>query len=196
MMIKYIILLFIILSLLLYNCKEVSVYYPLPIRAGGPILVETSNGVFSDYIIIQTSTIYEDVLKELKKAGLHRENIDRIKLEGAAYIIKSASDSNAVVNAIINLSYDTLSGPTMVMENIRLGDIINKPQVDALTLEGVSILNQALEDLVLLEGQTADIIVNLNGSLLTNFDITFEIIIEFTITTVIKKTQDIFDPLG
>jgi hypothetical protein len=194
---KYMMLLLIISVVFLISCKDVVVYYPIPLTSSVEFIITTSGGSYSETLPLNTDDIFKDLHKKLAEFSLTLTDIDQIKLEGAAYTITKISNPSAQVSGGVDLSYD-LSLPTTVMslDQLVLGDIVGIPQENALSKPGVDLLNQALDDLR--NGTVGVITVNSKGSLApgTTGQVTFTMLVEFTITSVVTKKQSVFSPLG
>jgi hypothetical protein len=84
----------------------------------------------------------------------------------------------------------------MYLNQIEMDQIINIPQPNVLSPEGVALFNTVLQDI---KNSVAFPVISLQskGSLIpASNQITFTITLDVTITTVVKKVQTIFDPLG
>jgi len=128
---------------------------------------------------------------------LELSDVDRIKLEGAAFTITKISNPNAEVSGLVDLSYRSSSYETvMSLNQLVLGTIEGIPQTDALSEEGVAMLNDALNDLR--TGIVGVVDINSKGSLApgSTGQVTFTMLVEFTITSVVTKKQTVFSPLG
>ncbi len=79
------------------------------------------------------------------------------------------------------------------MANVNFGQVLNKPQALDLSPGGVDLLTQALKNIVLSGGLGGDVLVKVSGSL-TSGEVTFDLLIEMTVTTVVKKKQQVFEP--
>lgn len=194
---KYILLLLILSVILLISCKDVVVYYPIPLTSSVEFIITTSGGSYSETLPLNTEDIFADLQKKLAEFNLTLTDIDQIKLEGAAYTITKISNPSAQVSGVVDLSYN-LSPPTTVMSlnQLDLGSIEGIPQKDALSEPGVSLLNQALDDLR--NSIVGVVTVDSKGSLApgTTGQVTFTMLVEFTITSVVTKKQSVFSPLG
>ncbi len=196
---KYMALFFIAGILLLTSCKDVEVYYPLPLSTSMKFPVTTNAGSYSIQDTIPTDKILQDVLNKLAEAGLSRNNLHRVVLEGVAYTVADPSVANVVVNGDLFVSYGSSQFTGILkLSNVNLTSIEGKPQTDALSSAGVSLLNQALQDAIFSSGFSSDIGVRSSGSLAqgTPGNVTFTMLVEFTITTIVRQKQSIFDPLG
>ncbi|MBN2367354.1 MAG: hypothetical protein JXL67_14395 [Calditrichaeota bacterium] len=196
---KYISVLFITGIILLTGCKDVEVFYPIPLSTSALFVIKTSGGSYSDTVFIPSDDIIKDVTKKLADSGLERRHLHKVVLEGVAITIKEPSVQNIVVSGDLYIRYGSsqFTG-IMKLNNVNLSETEGKPQSDILTPAGVSVLDQALQDIIFTSNVASNIAVRSSGSLApgTPGDVTFAMLVEFTITTVVKKKQSIFDPLG
>jgi hypothetical protein len=189
---------FIIAFLLMATCKNVLVYYPVPLTSEVVLDIEVVNGSYNKTLPLDLDIYFKDLDDQLQSDyGVSLDDVDRIKLEGAAYTILE-TDADIVVSGNVNLTYASQSDTLMGLEGVRLEEILDKPQADALYSEGIGLLNQALQEYLSFGGQSKYVDLNTNGSLSesTATNMKFTMKIEFTITTVIKKNHEVFDPLG
>ncbi len=194
---KYIILFLILSAILLISCKDVVVYYPIPLTSSVEFIITTSGGSYSENLQLYTDDIFADMQKKLAEFNLELSDVDRIKLEGAAFTITKISNPNAEVSGLVDLSYRSSSYETvMSLNQLVLGTIEGIPQTDALSEEGVAMLNDALNDLR--TGIVGVVDINSKGSLApgSTGQVTFTMLVEFTITSVVTKKQTVFSPLG
>lgn len=196
---QYAILLLMIGLIFLFGCRDRVVYYPIPLKSAVDLVIRADNGAYSYRGLIFTSDIYQDLQGELARYGVSEENIDRIRLEGVAYTLLETTNENVVVNGFVDVNYNDTTSTSfkniMTLNDVTFGQIRGIPQTDALNAEGVSLLNLAMEDLVFNRG-LGIIVVQSKGSLSVRDQVLFRMRVEFTITTVVKKDQTIFDPLG
>lgn len=196
---KFIILFLVIPLISAINCKNVLVYYPVPLKSKAPpIPILTVGGSYNETVTLDFDIFFKDLEEELKKEyGVSFNDVDRVKLEGAAFTILQ-TNADVTITGSVNIGYATDSKKIMTLDDVSLNDILNIPQVDALTPEGVSLLNQAMEEYLTTGGQSTLISLNTSGTITagTSGDAFFIMLVEFTITTVIKKSQEVFDPLG
>jgi hypothetical protein len=190
-------LLLIISALLVMSCKDVVVYYPIPLTSSVEFIITTSGGSYEENLPVHTDEIFADLQKKLAEFGLTLSDVDRIRLEGAAYTITKISNASARISGVVDLSYDSSPFATvMSLNQLLLGDIEGVPQKNALSKEGVTLLNQGLDDLS--NGIVGVMTVKSEGSLApgTTGQVTFTMLVEFTITSVVTKKQTVFSPLG
>lgn len=189
---------FITAFLLMSACKNVLVYYPVPLTSEIVLDVVVVNGSYNKTLPLDLDIYFKNLDDQLKgNYGVSLDDIDGIKLEGAAYTILQ-TDADIVVSGNVNLTYASQTDTLMGFEAVRLEEILDKPQPDALYSEGIGLLNQALQEYLSFGGQSKYVDLNTTGSLSesTVTSTTFKMRIEFTITTVIKKNHEVFDPLG
>lgn len=189
---------FITAFLLLSACKNVLVYYPVPLTSEIVLDVVVVNGSYNETLPLDLDIYFKNLDDQLKgDYGVSLDDIDRIELEGAAYTILQ-TDADIVVSGNVNLTYASQTDTLMGLEAVRLEEILNKPQPDALYSKGIGLLNQALQEYLSFGGQSKNVELNTTGSLSETpvTSATFKMLIEFTITTVIKKNHEVFDPLG
>lgn len=189
---------FITAFLLLSACKNVLVYYPVPLTSEIVLNVVVVNGSYNETLPLDLDIYFKNLDDQLKgDYGVSLDDIDRIELEGAAYTILQ-TDADIVVSGNVNLTYASQTDTLMGLEAVRLEEILNKPQPDALYSKGIGLLNQALQEYLSFGGQSKNVELNTTGSLSETpvTSATFKMLIEFTITTVIKKNHEVFDPLG
>lgn len=195
---KYILICFIFVLMVLFSCKDVIVFYPIPLKSEAIFLIQTSGGSYNIEDSLDAQDLWKDVLAKLNKQGLSTEDIEQIKLEGIAYTILHTDNPNAVVNGELEITYATQTEIIIHLQDINFGQILNEPQVNALTPGGVALLNQALNNLINSQGNAGVISVESSGNLTagTTGEVKFTMLVEFTITSIVKKKQEIFDPLG
>jgi len=197
MMRKYIAVLLTFFLIILCSCKDVEVYYPIPLQSQVPIVVIATGGLFNDSLQINTSDIADELVEKLYELGLTLNDVDRIVLEGAAYIVTESYTPNVVVTDSINISYGG-SGYVnlMYLEQIDLDETMDVPQTNVLSPEGVALFNTVLDDIK--DDQAfPSVYIQSKGSLVPVSDqVIFMVTIDLTVTTVVKKIQTIFDPLG
>lgn len=196
---KYIFIFLVSLLILAVNCKDILVYYPIPLKSTAPeFYIQTAGGSYNLTIPLDLAIYFKDLEKKLiEDYGVSFDEVDRVIVEGASFTILQ-TDADVTITGSVNIGYGTDSQQFMTLDNVSLNDILNTPQMDALTPEGVSLLNQAMEDYLTMGGQSTLISLNTNGTITsgTSGNAIFIMLLEFTITTVIKKRQEVFDPLG
>lgn len=200
---KSIVIILLIGIVLFMSCKDVEVFYPIPLTAKAKFLIQASGGSFSETLFITTDTLFKDLQNELNKAGLSWNDIDRIRLEGAAYTIYDPSVPNTVVDGKCDIAYETpVFVKIMTINNVNFTEIEGKPQVDPLTIDGVALLNQVWDDFLIQLKSNPGIPpllligVRAEGSLTTQGNVTFTIVVEFTTTAVVKQKQRTFNIFG
>jgi len=195
---RIILLSIVLISLIaVMSCQSVKVNYPIPLKSSVEFIINTDGGSYDDTLFVNTSDIFADLVAALDSAGLTLDDLQGINIEGAAYTMTQTTDSNAVVQGAVDVQYNNPSfQEVMTVKPLVFLDILNKPQVDALNADGVAILNQALQDLVDFPGSSQQIDVKSNGSLTTGGDITFTMLVEFTITAIVQKELTKLSPLG
>jgi hypothetical protein len=189
---------FITAFLLLTACKNILVYYPVPLTSELVLNVVVVNGSYDEKLPLDLDIYFKNLDDQLQgDYGVSLDDVDRIKLEGAAYTILQ-TDADIVVSGNVNLTYASQTDTLMGLEEVRLEEILDKPQSDALNSAGIILLNQALQEYLSFGGQSKYIFINTSGSLSesTATNLKFTMRIEFTITTVIRKNHEVFDPLG
>ncbi|MEJ2049594.1 MAG: hypothetical protein P8Y60_07100 [Calditrichota bacterium] len=145
---KNILLLLISGMVILMSCSEVNVFYPVPLKTGAKFLVVARGGSFDDSLFINTDSIFGDLGKVLEERDLTLEDLDRIKLEGAAYTIYDPTNPDAAILGTLSISYcSSIFENIITLDNLVLADIEGKPQVNALTPDGVLVLDRALQDI-------------------------------------------------
>lgn len=172
---------------ILISCSEVNVYYPVPLKTGVKFLVVASGGSFDDSYFINTDSIFGDLIKVLEERDLTLDDLDRIKLEGAAYTIYKPTNPDAVISGTLSISYgSSVFEQIMTLDNVVFADIEGKPQVNVLTPDGVLVLDQALQDVK--NGISGRLVgVKAEGTLISGgSNVTFTMVVEFTITTVVR----------
>ncbi len=196
---KYIFIFLVSLLILAINCKDILVYYPIPLKTTAPEFdIQTAGGSYNITIPLNLAIYFKDLEKKLiEDYGVSYDEVDRVIVEGASFTILQ-TDADVTITGSVNIGYGTDSQQFMTLDNVSLNDILNIPQMDAVTPEGVSLLNQAMEDYLTMGGQSTLISLNTNGTITsgTSGNARFIMLLEFTITTVIKKRQEVFDPLG
>jgi hypothetical protein len=179
------------------SCKDVEVYYPIPLQAQVPIIVIANGGTFDESMQVNTADISAELVDKLNEFGMTLNEVEKIVLEGAACIVVETSEPNVVLTDSINISYGGSGYVNMMYLNqIEMDQIINIPQPNVLSPEGVALFNTVLQDI---KNSVAFPVISLQskGSLIpASNQITFTITLDVTITTVVKKVQTIFDPLG
>ena len=118
-------------------------------------------------------------------------------LEGAAYIVVETSQSNVLLTDSINIRYGSANYVNMMyLDQIEVDEILNTPQTNTLSPEGVALFNTILKD-IKNDSASPVVFIQSKGTLvpLSN-QVTFVVTIDLTVTTVVKKIQTIFDPLG
>jgi hypothetical protein len=179
------------------SCQSVKVNYPIPLKSSVEFIINTDGGSYDDTLFVNTAEIFADLVAALDSAGLTLDDLQGINIEGAAYTMTQTTDSNAVVQGAVDVQYNIPPfQEVMTVKPLVFLDILNQPQVDALNADGVAILNQALQDLVDFPGSNQQIDVKSNGSLTTGGDITFTMLVEFTITAIVQKELTKLSPLG
>lgn len=194
---KYIGILLTFFMIVISSCKDVEVYYPIPLQSQVPIIVTATGGTFNDSLQINTADISDDLVEKLYELGLTLDDVDKIVLEGAAYIVVESDTPNVVVTDSINISYGS-SGYVNIMflEQIEIDQIMNTPQTNVLSPEGVALFNTVLKDIKNNEAFPL-VFIQSKGSLVpVSNQVIFKVLIDLTVTTVVKKIQSIFDPLG
>jgi len=194
---KYIVGFLSLFLVLFLNCKDVLVYYPIPLTFKVEISgIQTDGGSYSGSGSLSATEIYDNNIKQqLSDAGLSTEDIENVELEGVAFTISKPTDQSAILDtAAIRIGYNG-RGPDMLlnMANVNFGQVLNKPQALDLSPGGVDLLTQALKNIVLSGGLGGDVLVKVSGSL-TSGEVTFDLLIEMTVTTVVKKKQQVFEP--
>ena len=196
---KYIFIFLVSLLILAINCKDILVYYPIPLKTTAPEFdIQTAGGSYNITIPLNLAIYFKDLEKKLiEDYGVSYDEVDRVIVEGASFTILQ-TDADVTITGSVNIGYGTDSQQFMTLDNVSLNNILNIPQMDAVTPEGVSLLNQAMEDYLTMGGQSTLISLNTNGTITsgTSGNARFIMLLEFTITTVIKKRQEVFDPLG
>ncbi len=196
---KYIFIFLALLLILVINCKDVLVYYPVPLKSTTPeFIIQTAGGSYNETIPFDLAIYFMDLEKKLiEDYGISFDDVDRVIVEGAAFTILQ-TDADVTITGSVNIGYGTDSQKFMTLDDVSLNDILNIPQTDVLTPEGVNLLNQAMQDYLTTGGQSTRISLNTNGTITsgTSGNAIFIMLLEFTLTTVIKKRQEIFDPLG
>ncbi len=191
--------------LLFISCKDVVVYYPIPLTLNAKFLIEASGGSFSDSLVVTTDTLFKDLQNELNKVGLSWDDIDRIRLEGAAYTIYDPTVPDVVADGTCDIAYDTLDFVhIMTIDNFDLTVNEGITYVDPLTVDGVALLNRVwkdfLDDLQLNPGVDPSLFIGVKaeGSLTPSGtgNMTFTMVVEFTVTAVVKQTQRTFNIFG
>ncbi len=190
-----------VLSILMLSCRDRVVYYPIPLKSQVLFVIQASNGSYDYNGAILVGDIFQDLQAELANAGLSLKDVDRMKLEGVAYTIYDVTDNNTVINGVVDVSLNSLAPASflniLTLSNVNLGQIAGIPQINLLNSAGVGLLNQAMQSLLSSQGLSGFIGVNSKGALVSgNQSVAFKMRVEFTITTVVKKNQKIFDPLG
>jgi hypothetical protein len=133
----------------------------------------------------------------LNEVGLSMGDVEKIVLEGAAYIVVETNNSDAVVNDSLNIRYESPEFINiMYLDQLNLGQALNIPQTDVLTADGVSLFNSILDDIK--NNRTLSVVFIQSKSALVagGTEAIFKVLVDLTITTVVKRTQTIFDPLG
>ncbi len=174
----------------------IEVYYPIPLQSQVPSIVTATGGTFNDSLQINTADISDDLVEKLYELGLTLDDVDKIVLEGAAYIVVESSESNVVMTDSINIRYGS-SGYVNIMflEQIEIDQIMNTPQTNVLSPEGVALFNTVLKDIKNNEAFPL-VFIQSKGSLVpVSNQVIFKVLIDLTVTTVVKKIQSIFDPL-
>ncbi|OGB64143.1 MAG: hypothetical protein A2Y94_15570 [Caldithrix sp. RBG_13_44_9] len=194
---KYISILLTSFLIVLSSCKDVEVYYPIPLQSQVPIIVTATGGTFNDSLQINTADISDDLVEKLYELGLTLDDVDKIVLEGAAYIVVESSESNVVMTDSINIRYGSSGYVNMMfLEQIEIDQIMNTPQTNVLSPEGVALFNTVLKDIKNNEAFPL-VFIQSKGSLVpVSNQVIFKVLIDLTVTTVVKKIQTIFDPLG
>ena len=196
---KYIFIFLVLLLILAINCKDVLVYYPIPLKSTAPEFdIQTAGGSYNITIPLDLAIYFKDLEKKLiEDYGVSFDDVDRVIVEGATFTILQ-TDADVTITGSVNIGYGIDSQQFMALDDVSLNDILNIPQMGGLTPEGVSLLNQAMEDYLAMGGQSIRISLNTNGTITsgTSGNARFIMLLEFTITTVIKKRQEVFDPLG
>jgi hypothetical protein len=194
---KYIGILIAFFVTILSGCKDVEVYYPIPLQSQVSIVITATGGIFDSTFAIPTAGFSADLVEKLYELGLSLEDVDRIVLEGAACIVVEASQSNVVLTDSINIQYGGSNYVNiMYLDQIEVDDILNIPQTNLLSPEGVGLFNAVLQD-IKNESALPVVFIQSKGTLvpLSN-PVTFVVTLDLTVTTVVKKIQTIFDPLG
>lgn len=194
---KYIGILITFFVIILSGCKDVEVYYPIPLQSQVPIIITASGGIFDSTFTIPTAGFSADLVEKLYELGLTLDEVDRIVLEGAAFILVETSEPDVVLTDSINISYGGSEYVNiMYLDQIEIDQIINIPQPNVLSPEGVALFNTVLQD-IKNDAAFPVIFLQSKGSLIpASNHIIFTITLDVTITTVVKKIQTIFDPLG
>ena len=186
------------------SCKDIDIYYPIPLTVRAKFPVVANNGQFAYSLFISTDSLFDDLKGELDKAGLSWDDLDRIRLEGAAYIVYDPSDPNTVVEGQCDIRYP-LTTPfiqIITLDNVNLGNIEGTPQKDPLTVEGVRVVNQVWDDFLLqvkaFPGNPPILLIGVKaeGTLSTPNRVTFTMIVDFTVTAVVRTKQKKFDIFG
>jgi len=200
---KSIVLILLIGVLFVISCRDVTVYYPIPITLRAKFLIDASGGSFSDSLWVTTDTLFQDLQKELDKLGLSWDDIDRIRLEGAAYTIYDPTVPNVVADGTCDIAYLVpVFVHTLTMTNFDLTVNEGITQVDPLTVDGVTLLNGVWDDFLFQLQNNPGVNPNLligvraDGSLSTQGDVTFTMVVEFTTTAVVKQKQKTFNIFG
>jgi len=193
-----------IVTIAFMNCKDIDIYYPIPLTVRAKFPVTANNGRFADSLFISTDSLFGDLKGELDKAGLSWDDLDRIRLEGAAYIVYDPSDPNTVVDGQCDVRYPLATPFTQILtlDNVNLGNIEGTPQKDPLTVEGVRVVNQVWDDFLLqvkaFPGNPPILLIGVKaeGTLSTPSRVTFTMIVDFTVTAVVRTKQKKFDIFG
>jgi hypothetical protein len=108
-----------------------------------------------------------------------------------------SSESNVVMTDSINIRYGSSGYVNMMfLEQIEIDQIMNTPQTNVLSPEGVALFNTVLKDIKNNEAFPL-VFIQSKGSLIpVSNQVIFKVLIDLTVTTVVKKIQSIFDPLG
>ena len=197
MMKKYSGILITFFVIILSGCKDVEVYYPIPLQSQIPIIITASGGIFDSTFTIPTAGFSADLVEKLYELGITLDEVDRIVLEGAAFIMVETSQSNVVLTDSINIQYGSSNYVNMMyLDQIEVDGILNTPQTNLLSPEGVALFNTVLKD-IKNDSASPVVFIQSKGTLvpLSN-QVTFMVTIDLTVTTVVKKIQSIFDPLG
>lgn len=201
---KFTVLLILIGILAFISCKDIEIFYPIPLTVRAKFPITATNGRFADSLFISTDSLYDDLKGEIEKAGLSWDDLDRIRLEGAAYIVYDPSDPSTVVDGQCDIRYP-LTTPfeqILTLDNVNLGDIEGIPQKDPLTIQGVRIVNQVWDDFLLqvkaFPGSSPILLIGVKaeGSLSTQNRVTFTMIVDFTVTAVVRTKQKKYDIFG
>jgi hypothetical protein len=194
---KYIAILLTFFMIILCGCKDVEVYYPIPLQMQLPIIITTTGGLFDQTLEVSTIDISGELVEKLHEVGLTEDEVDKIILEGAAYIVVESSEPDVVLTDSINISYGGSEYVNMIyLDQIDLDQIMNAPQTDVLSPEGVAIFNTVLKDIK--NNQASPLVyIQSKGSLVpASNPVVIKVVVDLTITTVVRKIHTIFDPLG
>jgi hypothetical protein len=200
---KIILLILLIGALFIISCKDVVVHYPIPLTLRAKFLIGASGGSFSENLLVDTDTLFMDLQKELDRLGLTWNDIDRIRLEGAAYTVYDPTEDNVVVNGTCDVAYLSPSFVhTLTLSNFDLTVNEGITKVDPLTPDGVTLLNDIWDDflraLKINPGVNPSLLVGVRaaGSLSSQQNLTFTMVVEFTTTAVVKQKQKTFNIFG
>ncbi len=185
---KYIGILFSFLFMVSLSCKDVEVYYPIPLQSKIPIVIDAHSGIFDQTIEINTADFSTELKGKLKQIDLKVDDVEKIVLEGAALVVVEASEPGVVINDSINIRYQNSEYINlMYLQEIDLDQIMNIPQANLLSSAGVTLFNSVLDD-IKNSRPPAVIFLRSKGTLISGGSrVNFKIILDLTITTLVKK---------
>jgi len=194
---KYIVIFLTIFVMVINSCEDVEVHYPIPLQSQLELIIIATGSGHDITVQFDPNDLASELVDKLNEVGLSMDDVEKIVLEGAAYIVVETNNSEAVINDSVNARY---KGPDfinmMYVDQLNLGLAVNIPQTEILTTECVSLFNSVLDDIKNNESLT-DIFIQSKGFIVSGgTDAIFRVVLDLTITTVVKKTQTIFDPLG
>jgi ABC-type amino acid transport substrate-binding protein len=194
---KYLLIFLTLLVMIFGSCKDIEVHYPIPLQSQLELIIIATAEGREVTVQFDANDLASELVDELKEAGFSMNDVEKIVLEGAAYILVETSNSEAVVNDSLNISYDDPEFINiMYLDQLNLGQALNIPQTDLLTPSGVSLFNSILNDIKNNRTLPAIFIQSKSSLLAGGTEAIFKVQLDLTITTVVKRIQTIFDPLG
>lgn len=195
---KYIFGIAIFLATVILSCKDVLVTYPIPLTFNVEINITTSGGTIDTSATLSASQISQELTNQLDDAGLTEDDIRNVTVEGVAYTIYEPTSTGVTVNnGSLNVGYKQ-QGPDSLLQldNVNFAEVAGKKQVVELNPSGVSILDDAVNDIILGNNSTGGVTVGINGSMDTSVNVGFNLRVEMTFTTIVEKEQTVLDPIG
>jgi len=181
------------IALLLSSCVEKIVYLPFPttFQVILNISVQNNNAFF-----VEESVSGLEIASEIRNQLQGEFGFDEIndtQIEGLAFTILETDDIHSAINASFSLSYAGSPQETLFdLQELILGNRIGERQEADLNANGVSLLNQALMDII--DGNNNSlVIVNGTGEAFPEVN-QFTLLLEFTATPIIEQKVEIFDP--
>ncbi len=193
---KYMFISLILIAYLFQSCTTKLVFYPLPVTLELSLPVSTTTTNFSTQSVLPGQVIANEIFDQLE--GVSVKDIEKITLEAVAFTVSNASDASPNFSGQLEVAYGNPNFITLLsMNNLNIGQIQGHKQVTDLQANAVQLLNNAVND-ILINQSSQSVFFRAQGSLNPppSGTLSFNLVIELTVTPVVKQEQDIFDPLG